>query len=94
MTNLYEIGRVCVKTMGREAGSYCVVVEETDDKMVVVTGPKHLNGVKRRGCSTRHLEPLEIMLSIANGADDEAVEKAINEADLTDKFRTKIRLGE
>ncbi|MHA1480746.1 MAG: 50S ribosomal protein L14e [Candidatus Thorarchaeota archaeon] len=94
MTNLYEVGRVCVKTMGREAGSYCVVVEETDDKMVVITGPKHLTGVKRRGCSTRHLEPLDIMLSISKGADDEAVEKAIEEATLTDRFRTKIRLGE
>jgi large subunit ribosomal protein L14e len=89
---LYEIGRVCVKTMGREAGSYCVVVEEHDQKHVVVTGPKNLTSVRRRPCNTRHLEPLDIKLSISKGAKDEDVEKAIEAAGLTEKFRTKIRL--
>ena len=89
---LYETGRVCVKTMGREAGSLCVVVETKDDSYVVVTGPKHLSGVRRRSCNTRHLEPLETVLPIAAEADDEAVERAIEEAGLTEKFRTKIRL--
>ncbi len=90
--SLYETGRVCVKTMGREAGSYCVVLEKKDDSYVVVTGPRKLSGVKRRSCNIRHLEPLEIMLTVAADADDEAIEKAIEEAGLTDKFRTKIRL--
>ncbi|MHA2026167.1 MAG: 50S ribosomal protein L14e [Candidatus Thorarchaeota archaeon] len=90
--SLYETGRVCVKTMGREAGSYCVVLDKKDDSYVVVTGPRKLSGVKRRSCNIRHLEPLEIMLTIAADADDEAIEKAIEEAGLTDKFRTKIRL--
>ena len=35
--SLYEIGRVCVKTMGREAGSLCVVIEVKDESFVVVT---------------------------------------------------------
>ena len=90
--SLYEAGRVCVKTVGREAGSYCVVVEVKDESYVVVTGPKRLSGVRRRNCNTRHLEPLETMLTIEAGANDEAVEKAIEEAGLTEKFRTKIRL--
>jgi large subunit ribosomal protein L14e len=89
---LYETGRVCVKTMGREAGSLCVVVELKDDSYVVVTGPKHLSGVRRRSCNTRHLEPLETILPLTADADDEAVEKAIEEAGLIEKFRTKIRL--
>jgi large subunit ribosomal protein L14e len=90
--SLYEPGRICVKTMGREAGSYCIIVEVKDESYVVITGPKHLSGIRRRNCNTRHLEPLETMLSITAGADDEAVEKAIEEAGLTEKFRTKIRL--
>ncbi|MFW9833463.1 MAG: 50S ribosomal protein L14e [Candidatus Thorarchaeota archaeon] len=90
--SLYEPGRVCVKTMGREAGSYCIVVEVKDESYVVITGPKNLSGIRRRSCNTRHLEPLETMLSISTGADDETVEKAIEEAGLTEKFRTKIRL--
>ncbi|MFW9927401.1 MAG: 50S ribosomal protein L14e [Candidatus Thorarchaeota archaeon] len=89
---LYETGRVCVKTMGREAGSLCVIVEKKDESYVVVTGPKHLSGVKRRSCNIRHLEPLETILTIAADADDEAIEKTIEEAGLTDKFRKKIRL--
>lgn len=89
---LYETGRVCVKTMGREAGSLCVIVATKDDSYVVVTGPKHMSGVRRRSCNTKHLEPLETILQIAAEADDEAVEKAIQEAGLTEKFRTKIRL--
>ncbi|MFW9809857.1 MAG: 50S ribosomal protein L14e [Candidatus Thorarchaeota archaeon] len=89
---LYETGRVCVKTMGREAGSLCVVVEKKNESYVVVTGPKHLSGVRRRPCNIRHLEPLETILTIAADADDEAIEKTIEEAGLTDKFRKKIRL--
>ena len=91
--SLYEIGRICVKTMGREAGSLCVVIEKKDESYVLVTGPRQLSGVKRRNCNIRHLEPLETMLTIAADADDEAIEKAIEEAGLTDKFRTKIRLN-
>ncbi|MGY5856164.1 MAG: 50S ribosomal protein L14e [Candidatus Thorarchaeota archaeon] len=90
--SLYETGRVCVKTMGREAGSLCVVIEVKDESFVLVTGPKHLSGVKRRSCNTRHLEPLETVITIAADADDESVEKAIEEAGLTERFRTKIRL--
>ena len=90
--SLYETGRVCVKTVGREAGSFCVVVEVKDENYVVVTGPKHLSGVRRRSCNTRHLEPLETVLTIAAEVDDETVVKAIQEAGLTEKFRTKIRL--
>lgn len=90
---LYETGRVCVKTVGREAGSLCVVIEVKDESFVVVTGPKHLSGVRRRSCNTRHLEPLETVISIEADADDESVEKAIEESGLTEKFRTKIRLG-
>jgi large subunit ribosomal protein L14e len=90
--SLYETGRVCVKTVGREAGSYCVIIDKKDESYVVVTGPKYLSGVRRRNCNTRHLEPLETVLSIAADADDKDVEKAIEEAGLTEKFRTKIRL--
>lgn len=89
---LYETGRVCVKTMGREAGSLCVVIEKKDESYVVVAGPKNLSGVRRRNCNIRHLEPLETILTIAADSDDEAIQKAIEEAGLTDKFRKKIRL--
>lgn len=90
---LYEVGRICVKTMGREAGSYCVIVEAQDTKSVLVTGPKSISGVRRRSCNIRHLEPLDSMLDIKSGADDSAVEKALDVAGLTEKFKTKIRIN-
>ena len=88
---LYEVGRICVKVVGREAGSHCVVVEKKESNQVIITGPKNISGVRRRLCNIRHLEPLETILEISAGADDEAVEKAIDAAGLTEKFRTKIR---
>lgn len=90
---LYDIGRICVKVVGRETGSHCVIVELKDDNYVVVTGPKGISGVRRRNCNVRHLEPLETVLAISKGADDEAVAKAIADAGLTEKFREKIRIG-
>ncbi|MFW9945021.1 MAG: 50S ribosomal protein L14e [Candidatus Sifarchaeia archaeon] len=89
---LYKIGRVCVKTVGRETGSYCVIVDEMEGRFVVVTGPKHVSSVRRRKCNIRHLEPLEMEIHIEKGADDSAVEKALEDAGLKEKFREKIRL--
>jgi len=89
---LYETGRICVKVVGREAGSHCVVVEQKETNYVLITGPKKISGVRRRLCNIRHLEPLETVLKISAGADDEAVEKAIADAGLTEKFREKIRI--
>ncbi|MBD3404905.1 MAG: 50S ribosomal protein L14e [Candidatus Lokiarchaeota archaeon] len=94
--NLYDIGRVCVKTMGREAGSYCVIVDlvEDDGGFVMVTGPKHITSVRRRKCNIRHLEPLKKTIEIGKDASDEEVQKALEDADLLEQFRTKIRLPE
>ena len=89
---LYEIGRVCVKTTGRETGSYCVIIKEKEDSFVEITGPKNISGVRRRRCNIHHLEPLEIKIEIKSEADDEAVLKALEEADLIEKFRTKVRI--
>jgi len=90
---LYETGRVCVKTMGREAGRHCVVVEQMNGKYVIVTGPKSLSGVRRRSCNIRHLEPLDIKIDIKEGADDETVAKAIEAAGLTERFRERVRIS-
>lgn len=89
---LHETGRVCVKTMGRENGSYCVIVASKDENTVLITGPKKINGVRRRPCNIKHLEPLETRLEIEEDSDDETVEKAITDAGLLEKFRSKVRL--
>ncbi len=68
-----DVGRVCVKTVGHEAGKRCVVVEVLDGTFVVVTGPK----VKRRRCNIAHLEPTDKKLEIREGASDEEVKRAL-----------------
>jgi len=58
-----EIGRVCVKLAGRDAGRICVVVEELDKGFVLIDG-----NVRRRKCNLSHLEPLDETLNIKKGA--------------------------
>jgi len=84
-----EIGRVCMKVAGREAGKYCVVVKKMNDAFVEVTGPKILTGVKRRRANIEHLEPLEYVLQISDGAADEDVVSALEKQNLMTKLGLK-----
>lgn len=68
-----EVGRLCVKVAGREAGRKCVVVRIIDKNFVEITGPKELTGVRRRRANVKHLVPLPIKLDISEGASDEEV---------------------
>ncbi len=77
-----EVGRVCRKIAGREAGRACVVVKVIDDNFVEITGPKELTGVRRRRVNVKHLVPLPIKLEISEGASDEEVLNALKETDL------------
>jgi len=73
-----EVGRICVKTHGREKGKKCVVVERIDKNFVLVTGPKELSGVRRRRANVDHLRPTTHKIDIKPGADDSAVMKALS----------------
>ncbi len=84
-----KVGRVCMKTAGREAGRYCVVLKKLDDTFVLVTGPKVLTGVKRRRCNVEHLEPTPQSVKIEAEASDDVVIKAYDEAGLLKKFGLK-----
>ena len=77
-----QIGRVVVKTNGREAGKKAVIVDLVNQNYVVVTGPKELTGVRRRRCNIRHLEPTDKLLSIKRNASDEEVQAKIEEEGL------------
>ena len=49
---MFEIGRICLKLAGRDAGREAVIVEILDDRHVLVDG-----NVRRRKCNIMHLEP-------------------------------------
>jgi large subunit ribosomal protein L14e len=74
-----DIGRIYIKLTGREAGKKCIIVDIVDRNFVLVTGPKQLNGVKRRRVNVSHIEPTERKLNIRRGETDEELMKALNE---------------
>src|SRR5712691_8296568 len=75
-----EVGRICVKLSGREAGRKCVIVDVIDKNFVLVTGPKKFSGVKRRRTNVKHLEPTAESLDVKKGATDEDVTKIAEKA--------------
>ena len=81
--SVYDIGRVCIKTMGREAGNYCVIVDVIDKNYVIIDGLK----VRRRRANFNHVEPTTDMVDIKKGADHQAVEAAIKKAKLDKKMK-------
>ncbi len=78
-----EVGRVCVKLNGREAGRKCVIVDVIDKNFVLITGPKKLNGVRRRRTNVKHVEPTQETIEIKKGAADEDVVKVAEKAKKT-----------
>jgi len=85
-----EIGQVCVKTVGKERGRYCVVVKKIDENFVVVSGPKALTGVKRRKANVIHLQPLQYKLEIKEDASDNDLLEAWKKSGLIEKFGLKL----
>lgn len=75
-----EVGRICVKLSGREAGRKCVIIDVADKSFVLVTGPKRVTGIKRRRANVNHIEPLQDKLDVKRGASDEEVEEALKAA--------------
>jgi len=82
-----DIGRLCIKIAGRNAGNYCVIVDNVDDNFVIIDG-----NVKRKRCNINHLEPLDKVLKIKKGASTSSVHEAMKKEKLkvvTTKPRTK-----
>ncbi|MDH7564322.1 MAG: 50S ribosomal protein L14e [Candidatus Bathyarchaeota archaeon] len=86
-----EVGRVCVKLCGREAGRRCVIVDVADKSFVSVTGPKSVTGVKRRRVNVNHIEPTPETIEIKRGASDEEVAEALKKAGLLEAFKENVK---
>ena len=79
---MLEVGRLCVKTAGRDAAEYCVVVEVLDEKYVLVEG-----NTRRKKVSTTHLEPTTKVLDVKKGADRKAVGAAFEKEGIALKVK-------
>lgn len=69
---IFDIGRICIKLAGRDAGKTCVIVDIIDDNTVLIEGQ-----TRRRKCNIMHLEPTKKTIDIAKGADIQTVAEAL-----------------
>jgi large subunit ribosomal protein L14e len=86
-----EVGRICVKLVGREAGRKCIIVDVMDKNFVLITGPKNVTGVKRRRANANHVEPLKDKIKIKRGATDEEVIEALKASDKLEKMKQMVK---
>jgi large subunit ribosomal protein L14e len=68
---MFEVGRLCIKLAGRDAGKKCVIVDVIDDRFVMIDGQ-----TRRRKCNVLHLEPLSETFTMKKGASDADVKAA------------------
>jgi large subunit ribosomal protein L14e len=86
-----EVGRICVKIVGREAGKRCVIVDVVDKNFVLVTGPKNVSGVKRRRANINHLEPTGEKIDIKRAATDEEITEALKAAGKLEEMANLVK---
>lgn len=67
-----EIGRLCVKLAGRDAGKECLIVDVIDKNFVLVDG-----NTRRKKVNVDHLEILPRKADIKKGASHEEVIAAL-----------------
>jgi len=86
-----EVGRICVKLTGREAGKKCVIVDIIDKSFVLITGPKTVTGIKRRRSNINHVEPIQEKIAIKRGSSDEEVAEALKTAGKLEEMAQKVK---
>jgi large subunit ribosomal protein L14e len=74
---MMEVGRVCMKIAGRDAGKHCVITEVLDKNFVMIDGQ-----TRRRKCNILHLEPLKETVSIKSKASHDEIVSALKQLDI------------
>ena len=67
-----EIGQVCVKISGREAGQICIIVNKLDENFVLIDGQ-----TRRRKCNIFHLKTLDKKVEIKKNETSENIKKEL-----------------
>jgi len=80
---MFEVGRICVKLAGRDAGKKCVVIDVIDDQYVLIDGQ-----TRRRKCSIAHLEPVDQVVKIKKNASNKEVVSTLNKVSIICKEKT------
>ncbi len=71
---IFDVGRVCVKIVGRDAGKKCVVADVLEHPYVMIDGE-----TRRRKCNIAHLEPLNVVVDLSANARNEEVVEALKQ---------------
>jgi large subunit ribosomal protein L14e len=87
----FDVGTICVKLSGREAGKKCVILDIIDKNFALVTGPPKLTGVKRRRVNIQHIEATQERVEIKKGATDEEVAKSVEKAKKTSFMKSEVK---
>jgi large subunit ribosomal protein L14e len=87
----FDVGRICVKLSGREAGKKCVVLDVVDKNFALITGPPDLTEVKRRRVNIQHIEATPERVEIKKGATDEEVTKALEKGKKTNFMKASVK---
>ncbi|HLC81661.1 MAG TPA: 50S ribosomal protein L14e [Candidatus Nanoarchaeia archaeon] len=74
---IMEVGRLCVKLAGRDAGKTAVVVEIINPSYVLIDG-----AARRKKVNIKHLEPLSKIIELSNQASSAEVIKAFEKLGL------------
>ncbi|MFH1916405.1 MAG: hypothetical protein ABIJ21_04015 [Nanoarchaeota archaeon] len=75
---MLNIGRVCVKIAGRDAGKTCAIIDTYDNGLVLIDGE-----TRRRKCNIRHLLPKEETISLKKDASHDDVISAFKKIGIT-----------
>jgi len=81
---MFEIGRLCVKIAGRDAGLKCIVIDKIDDNYVLIDGQ-----TRRRKCNIKHLEPIDKVLKVKKGLAHDEVLKELKKEGIEIKEKVK-----
>lgn len=74
---MFDIGRVCMKIAGRDAGMKCIIVDVIDDHYVMIDGQ-----TRRRKCNIKHLEPLAQIVQITKNAPAPEIVRVLKELNI------------
>jgi len=86
-----DVGRICVKTAGRDSGKYCVIINKIDENTVLIDGQ-----TRKKKCNTKHLEPTKKTIKITQNTTNQQILQELTKNGIKNKPKktlTKIFPG-
>ncbi len=74
---MLDVGRLCIKIAGRDAGKTVVIIDVLDSNYVMIDGES-----RRKKCNIAHLEPLKETIKIKKNESHSTIEKEFTKLNL------------